>query len=211
MRYEGSPSVVARLAGSLSVTAAFALVRGDALPGRVTVTEVPCSWPATNGELFALPTGTERRVVRQVHPITAATVGRGYWLGDNWDGTPPDFAAVSEAGDFVVALVVYPRVCVATSTLPVGEELVGRPVTLAGGVTAVTANAPTKPDGQFGTRWRSADGEVHGLGHIGNELTLAGAGDRAVEATTIGDCIIITGSQVEDHSIPTILQALRRI
>jgi hypothetical protein len=102
------------LAGSLSVTAAFAFVRGKVPPPNVTVTESTASWSAANEDVFALPTGTERRVVRQVHPITSDVVGRGYWLGEEWDGAPPDFAAVSLAAGFVAVLVVYPRICVTT-------------------------------------------------------------------------------------------------
>lgn len=210
VRYEGSPAVVARLAGSLSVTAAFAFVRGEALPPNVSVTESTASPPPGSGDVFALPTGTERRIVRQV-PITTGAVGRGYWLGDEWDGLPPDFAAVSEAGDLVAVLVVYPGICVITSAVRGGEELLGESATLAGGAAAVVAHARTQPDGQFGTRWRDANGSIHPLGHFGNDLTIAGVGERAIEATVGAAHIIITGSHVNDDSIPTTLQALRRI
>jgi hypothetical protein len=39
------------------------------------------------------------------------------------------------------------------------------------------------PDGQFGTRSRHRDGSIHDTGHHGNKLTIAGVGQRAVEAT----------------------------
>lgn len=213
VRYEGSPAAVARLAGSLAVTAAFAFVRGEAPPPDVTVTESTMSGPAVSGDVFALPTGTERRVVREVHPITSEMVGRGYWLGEEWDGAPADFAAVSvAAGGFVAVLVVYPRICVTTSTrTDKGEELVGKPVTLGDGVTAIAADGRTQPDGQFGTRWRREDGSIHPVGHFGNDLTMAGVGQRAVSATVGDDYITITGSQFHDHSIPNVLRALRRI
>ena len=82
VRYEGSPQVVARLAGSHAVTAAFAFVRGEP-PGEAT--------PARRN--FALPTGGDFRVVRQVDPITSDAIGRAYWLGAEWNGAPPRFAA----------------------------------------------------------------------------------------------------------------------
>jgi hypothetical protein len=88
---------------------------------------------------------------------------------------------------------------------------VGNPVTLGDGMTAVAADARTQPDGQFGTPWRHEDGSIHPLGHYGNDQTMAGVGQRAVSATVGNDYIIITGSQVDGHSIPSILRALRRI
>jgi hypothetical protein len=70
---------------------------------------------------------------------------------------------------------------------------------------------PRPVDGQFGTQWRDNDGDIHPLGHFGNDLTIAGVGERAIEATVGSDHIIITGSHVNDDAIPTILHALRRI
>ena len=132
VRYEGSPAVVARLAGSLSVTAAFAVVRGEVITSTMTVTEVHDPEAVMDGRVFALPTGDERRVVRQVDPITREAVGRGYWLGERWDGTPPDFAAVSVAGDYSAVFVVYPGVSIITSAAEPGKELIGEPVSLGG-------------------------------------------------------------------------------
>lgn len=157
VRYEGSPQVVARLAGSHAVTAAFAFVRGGLLPRGVRVREALTPWPRDRGNPFALPTGGDFRVVRQVDPITSEAVGRAYWLGAEWNGAPPLFAAVSSTSDgFVTAIVVYRGACILTSRARAGDRLLGEPVTLADGTAATAAHAKPKPDGQFGLRWHQA-------------------------------------------------------
>jgi len=212
VRYEGSPHVVAQLAASYAVTAAFAFVRGDELPRGVRVRERATTWAPERGDPFTLPTGGAFRLVRQIDPITPQTVDRAYWLGHQWDGTPPLFAALSSTSDgFLTAIVVYRGVCVMTSRAPAGDRLVGEPVTTADGTPATAAHAKARPDGQFSLRWHKAEGGIRKLGYLGSELTYAGAGKRGLAIVVGDDHVIVTGKNVDDDTIPTIAAALRMI
>jgi len=204
--------VVARLAGSHAVTAAFAFVRGEQPPRGVRVREAATAWPSDRGRPFTLPTGGDFRFVRQIDPITREAAGRAYWLGARWTGAPPLFAAVSSTSDgFVTAIVVYRRVCVLTSRVPAVDRLVGEPVTIADGRPATAAHAKAQPDGQFGVRWHETGVGIRRIGYIGSELTYAGAGERALVVVAGDDHVIATGLDVNEETIPTIATALRRI
>jgi hypothetical protein len=212
VRYQGRPQVVARLAGSHAVTAAFAFVRGEPLPRGVRVRAATTPWPPDRGSPFALPAGGDFRVVREVDPITPEAVGRAYWLGAEWDGAPPLFAAVSSTSDgFVTAIVVYHGACILTSTVPAGDRLFGEPVTLADGTPAIVAHAETQPDGQFGLRWHEAGVGIHPIGYMGSELTYAGAGERGLVVVAGDDHVIVTGLGVREDTIADIAATLRRI
>jgi hypothetical protein len=212
VRYEGSPRVVARLAGSHAVTAAFAFVRGQQLPRGVRVRESVPPWPSDRGDPFALPTGGDFRLVRQVDPITSNAVGRAYWLGPEWNGGPPLFAALSSTSDgFGTAIVVYRGACILTSRVPAEDGLVGEPVTLADGTPGTAAYAKPKPDGQFGLRWHQAGVGVRRIGYVGSELTYAGAGARALVVVAGDDHLIVTGEAVTQDTVATITADLRRI
>lgn len=212
VRYEGSPPVVARLAGSHAVTAGFAFVRGQPLPRGVRVREATAPWPSDRGDPFALPTGGDVRVVRQVDPITPEAIGRAYWLGAEWDGAPPLHAAVSSTSDaFGTAIVVYERVCVLTSRVPAGDRLVGEAVTLADGIRATAAHSEAHPDGQFGVRWHEAGAGIHPIGYLGNELTYSGAGERGLVVVAGDDHVIVTGLGVREDTISDIAATLRRV
>lgn len=80
-----SPQVVAQLAASHPVTAAFAFMRGEELPRGVRVREEATSWAPERGDPFTLPTGGAFRLVRQIDPLTLHAVDRAYWLGTRWD------------------------------------------------------------------------------------------------------------------------------
>jgi hypothetical protein len=212
VRYEGSPQVVARLAGSHAVTAAFAFARGEQLPRGVRVREASTLWPPDRGNPFVLPTGADFRAVRQVAPVTSEAVGRAYWLGAEWNGTPPLFAAVSSTTDgFVTAIVVYPGACILTSRVRGGDRLVGEPVTLADGTAATAADAKAEPDGQFGLRWHEAGAGIRRIGYVGPELTYAGVGERALVVVAGDDHVIVAGEAISQGTIATITAALRRI
>lgn len=212
VRYDGSPEVVRRLAGSYAVTAAFAFVSDEPLADGVRVREVTTPWPLDRGNPFALPTGSDFRVVRQVDPITSDGVGHAYWLGADWDGAPPLFAAVSSTSDgFNTAIVVYQSVCVLTSRVHAGHGLVGETVTLADGTPATAAHSKAQPDGQFGLRWHEAGVGIHPIGYLGNELTYAGEGERGLGIVAGADHVIVTGLGVREDTTSNIAATLRRI
>ena len=151
-------------------------------------------------------------MVRQVDPITPEAVGRAYWLGAEWDGAPPLFAAVSSATDGIAtAIVVHRGACILTSSVAGGDRLFGEPVTLADGTPATVANAKPQPDGQFALRWHEAGVGIHPIGYVGHELTYAGAGERGLVVVAGEDHVIVTGLDVREDTISNIAATLRRI
>jgi hypothetical protein len=211
VRYEGRPQVVARLAGSHAVTAAFAFVNNKPLPRGVQVREATNPWPSDRGNPFDLPTGGDCRVVRQVDPITPEAIGRANWLGTDKAGTPL-FAATSTTTDgFVTAVIVYQTVCIITSTVPYGDRLLGEAITIGDGTPATAAHARANPDGQFGVRWRGAGGGINRIGYYGPELTYAGAGELGLVVATGDDHIVVTGLGVTTDTAANLAATLRRI
>jgi hypothetical protein len=192
--YEGTPEVVARLAGWISVDVARAHVAGARIPRGFRVDE-PDVAPPDN--VFELPGGTQARMWRQLDGIPPDA----YSLGDVWAGQAPDFAAslthlTGERRQGTV--VVYPGVCVLTSERRSGDGTIG----------SQAAVGRTRRDGSFGIRPPRGGTTV---GFIGYELALAGVGTHGLVVETERHTVVVTGAAVGADAATEIAPSLRSL
>lgn len=207
IRYEGAPEVVARLAGWISVDAAWAYLSGAAVPPGPRLAERDDERPP---DLFVLPGGRQARLWRQIDPVGPRAIADVYWLGEEWDNRPPDFAASLQhfGGERrSAAVVVYPGVAVTTAERRPGDPAVGATaLRLADGSPATAAVGRTRRDGSFGVRTSDAS---ETLGFVGYELALAGVGTHGLVVETERHTIVATGAAIGAGTISALAPSLR--